>query len=161
MKILVFLASTVALARAASTGDIQNVYQFGKMIMCLGDLGYFEGLEYNGYGCYCGYGGEGTPLDETDTCCKLHDECYGRAKTDEIGCWAIETYGTIYDYEKYTDESGNCAIKCTKEEDYPWYVIRTKCKAFMCECDRIGAQCFADKRSTFNPKLIDYDNDNC
>lgn len=33
-------------------------------------------LHWNGYGCWCGVGGEGTPVDEFDAVCKVHDECW-------------------------------------------------------------------------------------
>uniref|UniRef100_A0A671U3Z3 Phospholipase A2 n=1 Tax=Sparus aurata TaxID=8175 RepID=A0A671U3Z3_SPAAU len=34
-------------------------------------------FKYNNYGCYCSFGGHGTPVDEVDQCCKVHDEFYG------------------------------------------------------------------------------------
>ena len=41
----------------------RNVYQFKGMIECATTKSAFA---YNGYGCYCGMGGKGKPVDETD-----------------------------------------------------------------------------------------------
>ena len=44
-----------------------NVAQFGNMITCTTGLGHVRAMtDYNGYGCYCGLGGSGTAVDETD-----------------------------------------------------------------------------------------------
>ena len=41
----------------------RSVLDFGVMILCA--VGR-SAIDYNGYGCFCGLGGEGTPLDDTD-----------------------------------------------------------------------------------------------
>ncbi|XP_038049130.1 phospholipase A2 AP-PLA2-I-like [Patiria miniata] len=160
--LLVLLAATVALASSAAVkkSDVSSVYQFGKFISCYGGAGFFDGLDYNGYGCYCGYGGKGTPLDDTDRCCQVHDNCYGKA-TAEADCGSWDPYVIIYDYEQTTDASGNCVIKCKKAADYSWYSTNPECREFMCECDRAGAQCFAEKRPTYNQAYESYDKDSC
>jgi len=58
--------SLYALAKCLSAGrplSKRNTLQFGDMILC--KVGR-NPLDYNGYGCWCGYGGQGTPVDEID-----------------------------------------------------------------------------------------------
>ena len=58
---LIFIFTT-SLAQTAKKVK-RNVLQFGAMIYCA--TGRFP-LDYNGYGCYCGLGGSGIPVDQTD-----------------------------------------------------------------------------------------------
>ena len=37
-------------------------------------------FDYTGFGCYCGVGGNGYPIDETDACCQFHDTCWTKAE---------------------------------------------------------------------------------
>ncbi|XP_075926410.1 uncharacterized protein LOC116946960 isoform X2 [Petromyzon marinus] len=41
----------------------RNVVQFGNMIECRMNR---QPLDYYGYGCHCGFGGKGAPVDPTD-----------------------------------------------------------------------------------------------
>ncbi|CAM9840436.1 unnamed protein product [Lampetra planeri] len=68
----------------------RNVVQFGNMIECRMNR---QPLDYYGYGCHCGFGGKGAPVDPTDRCCRSHDCCYNRAIT--AGC---NPYSDIYHY---------------------------------------------------------------
>jgi len=54
----------VAVARDSPiVSQTRGALDFGFMILCA--VGR-NPLDYNGYGCFCGIGGEGTPMDDTD-----------------------------------------------------------------------------------------------
>lgn len=81
------------------------LWQFGKMISCAQPG--VNPLVYNEYGCWCGLGGSGTPVDDVDRwesvcwfsclqkrmnrsmpshflrifrCCEAHDKCYKNSR---------------------------------------------------------------------------------
>nr|KAF6444805.1 phospholipase A2 group IIC [Molossus molossus] len=59
-----------------------SFWQFQRMVkLVTGRSAFFT---YYGYGCYCGLGGKGTPVDDTDRCCRAHDCCYEKLK--QLGC---------------------------------------------------------------------------
>ncbi|XP_044051802.1 phospholipase A2 [Siniperca chuatsi] len=112
------------------------LWQFGKMIPCVQPG--VNALEYNNYGCWCGFGGTGTPRDEVDMCCKVHDKCY-RTCRKAPGCTAIADlpYVLVYDFT-----CSNQQVTCS--------ATNNKCQAAVCECDRVAAHCFA--QATYNPE---------
>ncbi|NXB93188.1 PA2GA Phospholipase, partial [Vidua macroura] len=59
-----------------------SVLQLERMIRAA--TGRSALLSYSWYGCFCGIGGSGTPVDATDRCCQAHDCCYRRLR--EGGC---------------------------------------------------------------------------
>ncbi|MFH4982941.1 hypothetical protein AB6A40_009650 [Gnathostoma spinigerum] len=96
---------------------------------------------YNGYGCYCGYGGGGTPVDDIDRCCMEHDYCYSKATTIGGCSWAIQKYLTNYHYQ------------CTDHEAYCLKEKNDCCQEWLCECDRAVVYCWAKyKRPAVKPK---------
>uniref|UniRef100_A0A671X8K3 Phospholipase A2 n=1 Tax=Sparus aurata TaxID=8175 RepID=A0A671X8K3_SPAAU len=111
-----------------------SVASFGNMIECVQpDV---SALQYNGYGCYCGFGGRGTPVDELDQCCKDHDECYAAQKRNSQCRGTFnQPYVISYDYN-----CGRGWASCSASNNY--------CKAAACECDREAALCFA--RTDYN-----------
>ncbi|XP_062890318.1 phospholipase A2, minor isoenzyme-like [Mobula hypostoma] len=124
-------------AGAGSTSiESRNLYQFGAMIKCA-NPSITSPLQFNNYGCYCGSGGSGTPVDDLDRCCQTHDNCYGDASTKEK-CGFLKSPKVIY--YKYSCSSGK--IECDSGNGH--------CAKFICECDRNAAICFS--KAKYNPE---------
>ncbi|XP_060039855.1 putative inactive group IIC secretory phospholipase A2 isoform X2 [Erinaceus europaeus] len=72
---LIFSSAVLVPARS-------SFWQFQRMVRHV--TGRSALFSYYGYGCYCGLGGKGTPVDDTDRCCLAHDCCYEKLK--QQGC---------------------------------------------------------------------------
>nr|AAK62361.1 phospholipase A2 II [Bungarus fasciatus]ABU63169.1 phospholipase A2 precursor BF-3 [Bungarus fasciatus] len=122
--LLVLLAVCVSLLGAANIPPQSlNLLQFKNMIECAGTRTW---MAYVKYGCYCGPGGTGTPLDELDRCCQTHDQCYDNAKK----------FGNCIPYFKtYVYTCNKPDITCTG--------AKGSCGRNVCDCDRAAAICFA------------------
>ncbi|XP_030078030.1 uncharacterized protein LOC115482423 [Microcaecilia unicolor] len=109
-----------------------NLLDFAQMIRNV--TGKHAVPSYSFYGCYCGTGGRGKPLDATDRCCHAHDCCYAKLKAN--GCTP-----KLDDYD-YTVSNGT--ITCTDAPD--------ECGLLACACDKTAAFCFRRNLDTYNPK---------
>uniref|UniRef100_R4G2N5 PLA2-Aca-9 n=1 Tax=Acanthophis wellsi TaxID=239747 RepID=R4G2N5_9SAUR len=122
--LLVLLAVCVSLLGASDIPPQPlSLLHFKNMIKCA-NKGTRSWLRYVNYGCYCGWGGSGKPVDELDRCCKAHDDCYAEARRKRC-------------FPKLTLYSWKCA------KDVPVCNSKRKCKGFVCDCDATAAKCFA------------------
>ncbi|XP_038049605.1 phospholipase A2 AP-PLA2-I-like [Patiria miniata] len=135
-----------------------SIYQLGDMTSCTTGLSLVNsGLDYNGYGCYCGYGGTGSPLDETDTCCYAHDKCY-----EQSPCPDSLKYSIPYKKKLSSCGTDDATITCKRASDYPWYYGSTKyCAEAICNCDKALAFCFKETRPSYNEDYCDWSNSKC
>lgn len=104
-------------------GTQASVFQFGLMVNCLTNRVAFTSYAF--YGCHCGIGGRGLPLDEIDWCCQVHDCCYGILMSK--GCFPL--------FQKYAVSCINETITCDNED-------LEGCARQTCECDQAAAYCF-------------------
>ncbi|NXF19298.1 PA21B Phospholipase, partial [Rhodinocichla rosea] len=131
---------------AASAEEVspRAVWLFRKMIKCTLPQSH-PLLEFNRYGCYCGLGGSGTPVDELDRCCQAHDKCYSEAMKLESCKFLLDNpYTKLYHYS-CSDGQITCSSK------------NKECAAFICNCDRTAAMCFAE--APYNPEHKQLDTD--
>ncbi|XP_078573278.1 neutral phospholipase A2 3-like [Branchiostoma floridae x Branchiostoma japonicum] len=116
-----------------TAGENRAFWQFSDMINCATQR---SPSDYDGYGCFCGYGGGGTPMDDVDRCCEEHDSCYGLV-TEECG----SIYPYLFPYSSTCEEK---RITCHP----PWWSW-SQCPMMLCECDKMAAYCFAGHN--YNP----------
>ncbi|NWX71509.1 PA21B Phospholipase, partial [Alca torda] len=118
------------------------VWELRSMLKCT-IPGSHPLLDFADYGCYCGLGGKGTPVDELDRCCQVHDNCYSQAnKLDSCRFLIDNPYTKLY---SFSCSSGQITCHSTNNE----------CEMFICNCDRTAAMCFA--KAPYNPEYIRLD----
>ncbi|XP_022779853.1 phospholipase A2 A2-actitoxin-Cgg2a-like [Stylophora pistillata] len=105
--------------------------------------------DFIGYGCWCGYGGKGQPVDDLDRCCYVHDMCYNKLQSD-VCPFKKAVYTLPYSTEKRRP------LKC-KPPSYYWYF--KWCRYLLCKCDAEAARCFA--RSHYDRRYKNYSQKYC
>ncbi|KAM4614422.1 phospholipase A2, minor isoenzyme-like [Discoglossus pictus] len=142
MRPSIVLTLLLAVGAAAIPRQKRSIMHFSKIIQCT--IPNSNPLDYNDYGCYCGLGGSGTPVDELDRCCQVHDQCYDGTKNIE-NCKPIfdNPYTEFYKYS-CTDNK----VTCSSEND--------ACEMYICECDRNAAVCFSKAPYNAKNKYLKY-----
>ncbi|XP_041059003.1 phospholipase A2-like [Carcharodon carcharias] len=137
------LGTACGLFTAVASANISPyaIWQFRKMIMCV-DPSSSPILDYNDYGCNCGFGGTGTYVDELDKCCLNHDKCYIQAKKDHCRYLIDSPYIELYDYS-CSEKNVICSDK------------NNSCENDLCNCDRTAAICFSHSKYKPENKNLD------
>ncbi|XP_045331869.1 putative inactive group IIC secretory phospholipase A2 isoform X2 [Leopardus geoffroyi] len=111
-----------------------SFWQFQRMVKYITGRSAF--FSYYGYGCYCGLGGKGTPVDDTDRCCLAHDCCYEKLK--QFGCQPV-----LNSYQ-FRIANGSVACTCALGPG-----VSCLCGLQACECDKQSAYCFRESLPTY------------
>ncbi|XP_054706285.1 basic phospholipase A2 caudoxin-like [Uloborus diversus] len=82
--------------------------------------------DYIPYGNWCGYGGQGKPIDLIDRCCEIHDSCYGES---EKKCFNEQIHVVQYEWA-----IENETIICRDSN---------VCEESVCQCDREVVECIS------------------
>ncbi|XP_069741604.1 basic phospholipase A2-like [Narcine bancroftii] len=121
----------------------RSVLDIAFVLWCYRSRYQFSIYNVNGYGCYCGKGGDGAPLDDFDTCCFNHDCCYEAALL--ISCRSTN----IYLKPNYAVcEVGRA--ECPEGLD--------PCSSDLCLCDKQFAECltiatYQDRYSSYQQRF--------
>ncbi|XP_047408022.1 putative inactive group IIC secretory phospholipase A2 isoform X2 [Sciurus carolinensis] len=138
MKMIVLLLVFIS---CLTVPTLSSFWQFQRMVKHITGRSAF--LSYYGYGCYCGLGGKGVPVDDTDRCCLTHDCCYKKLK--ESGCQPV--------LNSYQFHVINKTVVCGCSLGPGGSCL---CGLKACECDRQSAFCFRRSLPTYerNFKLL-------
>ncbi|XP_054764429.1 acidic phospholipase A2-like isoform X1 [Lytechinus pictus] len=126
------------------------------MMSCTTNRTFLETIaDFGFYGCYCGFGGFGKPVDGVDRCCQSHDNCYGATHVTHGACYTtIVAYLVPYKYKLHQCDTRDAYVTCAGLDKYYWYDFLPKCAVAICECDRDLAMCLA--RQPFHKKYRFY-----
>uniref|UniRef100_A0A7E4V0A7 Phospholipase A2 n=1 Tax=Panagrellus redivivus TaxID=6233 RepID=A0A7E4V0A7_PANRE len=127
--LLIFAPDNV---NAANPRKLKALWNLERMSEC--KLGY-TALDYDNYGCWCGPGGSGTPVDEIDHCCMLHDQCYDSAVDRKI------CFDTPFEYVE--DYTWSCVVGNNSLKEPTCAEPQSDCKLNLCWCDRAVVDCWA------------------
>uniref|UniRef100_A0A9L0RVL3 Phospholipase A2 n=2 Tax=Equus TaxID=9789 RepID=A0A9L0RVL3_HORSE len=131
--VVLLLLGRVLWLSEASHVHRRGLLELAGTVSCVGSR---SPIAYVNYGCYCGLGGNGYPVDDIDRCCYKHDCCYIRA--EKAGCYPKT--------ESYSWQCVQQTVVCEPTAD--------KCQELMCKCDQEFAYCLAP--TTYNLKYLFY-----
>ncbi|KAM6216940.1 putative inactive group IIC secretory phospholipase A2 [Rhynchocyon petersi] len=118
-----------------------SFWKFQRMVKHVTGRSAF--FSYYGYGCYCGLGGKGTPVDDTDRCCLAHDCCYEKLR--QLGCQPV-----LNSYQFHI-ANGSVVCGCALSPG-----AGCLCGLRACECDKQSVYCFKESLPTYEKNFKQY-----
>ncbi|XP_049628473.1 putative inactive group IIC secretory phospholipase A2 [Suncus etruscus] len=118
-----------------------SFWQFQRMVkQVTGRSAFFS---YYGYGCYCGLGGRGTPVDNTDNQSPASPSQYEKLK--QGGCQPM-----LNSYHFYVT-NGSVLCKCAFSSN-----TGCLCGLRACECDKQSVYCFRENLLTYKRSFTQF-----
>ncbi|XP_071964774.1 acidic phospholipase A2 DE-II-like [Antedon mediterranea] len=135
----------------------RSFYNLAKMISCTTNLSSYAVFDdYHDYGCWCGLGGGGRIVDDSDMCCYQHDDCYSNASCP----LDVTRYILSYNYKLLCEStSSNTSLITCKSSS--WFQLFPSCAEAICTCDLVIAECLAKTRSSYNSTYTNMDREVC
>ncbi|KAI6175614.1 Phospholipase A2 [Aphelenchoides bicaudatus] len=143
--ILICFVSAKAFSNQTGLDALWNLQEMAEC-----RLGY-TALDYNDYGCWCGMGGSGTPVDGIDECCMRHDKCYDYAVDNGICVDVPFEYVEDYTWSCNRTGPGRPEPKCEEGQN--------KCKQYLCWCDREVVDCWSQYAKPLAKKACTHENE--
>ncbi|XP_022779847.1 phospholipase A2 A2-actitoxin-Cgg2a-like isoform X1 [Stylophora pistillata] len=143
-----FIAESGHLADERSANATKKgIVSFGLMVWRVTNR---NPIDFNGYGCWCGIGGKGKPVDDLDRCCLVHDICYHQLMQSNVCPSEKAVYFMPYSTKR------NHPAKCEPPSHY-WF--SGECRFRLCECDAAAAECF--KKNRYDEKYREHPQSKC
>ena len=114
-----------------------NIVQMINQLKCASGRSRYEFYDLSNYGCWCGVGGSGKPLDRIDRCCWAHDKCFEQARTQDFKC---NPKKVLYSWT-CEDKNGIC-----ENEVFDHSSDKVKCAKTACDCDKVFSKCVSEGR---------------
>ena len=105
-----------------------------NQLKCASGRSRYEFYDLANYGCWCGIGGSGRPVDRIDRCCWAHDKCYEESRTQNFKCNPKNILYGWHCLDK--NRIGVCENIIEKDSSY-----KVKCANAVCNCDRLFSIC--------------------
>ncbi|XP_039077119.1 otoconin-90 [Hyaena hyaena] len=115
--------------------DFPSLLHFMNGLRCVAGL---CPRDFEDYGCGCRFEMEGSPVDESDSCCFQHRRCYEEAA--EMDC--------LQDPAKLGTDIDCVSKRITCES-------RDPCEHLLCTCDKVAIECLAQSSINSSLNLLD------